>query len=75
MTENNWIYSDDRMHLRSQCLFMLLEKFGSALTENGEPLHSTESMYGCAHDWVSQGNPSPDGILDYYKNHYRVKSS
>ena len=74
MTED-WLYNDERLMHRSQCLYILLTKFGSALTENGEPLHSTQSMYECAHDWVSQGNPRPDGILEYYENHYRVKMS
>ena len=74
MTED-WLYSDDRMVLRSQCLYVLLTKFGHELTDSGEPVQSTQSIYECAHDWVSQGNPRPDGILQHYENHYRVKFS
>ena len=73
MTED-WLYTDERLAHRTQCLYILLTKFGSELSENGEPAHSTRSMYECAHDWVSQGNPRPDGILEHYENHYRVKS-
>ena len=73
MTDNNWIYSDERMNLRSICLYMLLSEYGRELTNNGEPVQSTQSMYECAHDWVSQGNPMAEGILEYYKNYYRVK--
>jgi len=70
---SDWLYTDERTALRSQCLFLLLTEFGPPLNENGEPLHSTQSMYECAHDWVSQGNSKPEGILEYYKNHYWVK--
>ena len=55
MTED-WRYSDDRMKLREQVLNLLLTRFGGLLDENGEPQYTNQSMYECAHDWVSQGN-------------------
>ena len=70
MTED-WIYSPERMDLREQCLFILMTKFGSKLNENGLPLHSSETIYACAHDWVSHGNPRPDGIIKYYEAYYQ----
>ena len=69
--EVDWLYSPDRMELREQSLSVLLNKYGSVLNENGEPKFSTESIYACAHDWVSQGHPSPMGIVAYYEAHYR----
>ena len=68
--EQDWLYSDDRMALREQCLSILLRRFGSTLNEDGTPEHSTESIYACAHDWVSQGHPKPDGIVKYYEAYY-----
>lgn len=71
---NDWLYSDDRMVLREQCLSTLLKEFGGKLDEKGRPLYSTESIYACAHDWVSLGVPTAEGIEVHYKLYYqRVK--
>ena len=69
MTED-WRYSDDRMKLREQVLNLLLTRFGSLLNENGEPQYTNQSMYECAHDWVSQGNVGTSGLIKYYKAYY-----
>jgi len=69
MTED-WRYSDDRMKIRQKVYSFLLDRFGSELNENGEPLHSMQSITECAHDWVSQGNVSTSGIVKYYKAYY-----
>ena len=37
---------------------------------NGEPTYSTQSLYECAHDWVSQGNATSFGIIKYYEAYY-----
>jgi len=70
MEVTNWLYSTDRMELREQCLSILLRRYGSKLNEDGSPVHSSESIYACAHDWVSQGHPKPDGIVKYYEAYY-----
>ena len=59
------------MNLRSTCLSFLLKEYGSNLKGDGSPIHSTQSLYECAHDWVSQGNPVPNGILEFYENNYK----
>jgi hypothetical protein len=69
--KQDWIYSDDRMALREQCLSILLRRFGSHMKADGTPENSTESIYACAHDWVSQGHPKADGIVKYYEAYYR----
>jgi len=69
MTED-WRYSDDRMKLREQALNLLLTRFGNMLQENGEPVYSNQSIYECAHDWVSQGNVGTSGLVKYYKAYY-----
>ena len=66
----DWLYSQDRLKLRHECLSVLLENFGFKLKDDGTPSHSNESIYSCVHDWVSQGNPSTNGIVDYYKAYY-----
>jgi len=68
--DNDWRYSDERMKLRDQALRVLLSKFGSELTENGEPKYSNQSIYECVHDWVSQGNVSTSGLVKYYQAYY-----
>lgn len=71
--ETDWLYSPERMNLREQCLSVLLRRYGSHIKEDGTPEHSTESIYACAHDWVSQGNPKTDGIVRYYDAYYDNK--
>ena len=69
--DSNWLYSDDRLVLREECLSVLLKEFGVELKANGEPQYSTQSIYECAHDWVSQGSPTANGIIAHYKLHYQ----
>jgi hypothetical protein len=66
----DWRYSDERMQLREQVINLLLTRFGSLLDDNGEPQYSNQSMYECAHDWVSQGNVGTSGLVKYYKAYY-----
>ena len=68
-TQTDWRYSDERMKYREAALKVLLSKFGHQL-EGGVPKYSSQSIYECAHDWVSQGNVRPDGIVAYYKAYY-----
>ena len=67
---NNWLYRPDRMLLREQALSALLNEFGSYLDDQGIPQYSTESIYAAAHDWVSSGNKTMDGITNFYKENY-----
>ena len=60
------------MALRESCLSTLLKKFGSDLQHDGTPIVATRSIYECAHDWVSQGNPEPEGIVQYFEKYYAV---
>ena len=68
----DWRYSDERMKLREQALNLLLTRFGSELNGEGEPLYSNQSIYECAHDWVSQGNMNTFGLVKYYQAYYTV---
>ena len=70
MTTEDWRYSDDRMLIREKALSILLNRFGSSLDDNGEPKYSSQSIYECAHDWVSQGNVNTSGIVKYYLAYY-----
>lgn len=67
---SDWLYNEDRLELRERCLSILLRRYGSELNEDGTPVHSTENIYSCAHDWVSQGHRKPDGIVKYYEAYY-----
>ena len=67
---DGWLYQPERMALREACLLTLLKKFGSDL-QDGNPIVATRLIYECAHDWVSQGNPKPKGIIQYFKKHYK----
>ena len=66
----DWRYIDGRMKIRQQVLNVLLKRFGSELTESGESKYSNQSLYECAHDWVSQGNVNSNGIVKYYQAYY-----
>lgn len=67
---NDWRYEPQRMALREQCLSVLLKKYGGQIDDKGVPKYSTASIYECAHNWVSQGNPSPSGIVSFYEAYY-----
>ena len=62
----DWRYSDDKMKVREQALKILLSKFGHQI-ENGIPKYSSQTIYECAHDWVSQGNVNTFGLVKYYQ--------
>ena len=71
ISNSDWLYSPERMALKEQCLSILLKKYGSELKEDGSPMYSPQSIYECAHDWVSQGNARPDGIAAYFNAYYQ----
>ncbi len=70
ISNSDWLNSPERMVLKERCLSILLNTYGSALNEDGSPKFSNQSIYECAHDWVSQGNRIPDGISAYFKAYY-----
>ena len=65
----DWRYSDERMNIREESLKILLSKFGHQM-EGVVPKYSNQSIYECAHDWVSQGNATTFGIVKYYEAYY-----
>ena len=69
---DGWLYRPERMALRESCLSTLLKEFGSDLQDDGSPIVATRSIYECAHDWVSQGNPEPEGIVQYFETYYAL---
>ena len=72
MTENSdWRYTPERMKLRQECLSILMLKYGGAQID--EAPYSTQDIYECAHDWVSQGNMITAGLLKYYEVYYSGK--
>jgi len=70
MINEDWRYSEQKLELRQKAYSLLLNRFGSLLNENGEPIHSMRSITECAHDWVSQGNVNTMGIIKYYEAYY-----
>ena len=68
--QTDWRYIDERMNVREQGLSILLKRFGSGNNSDGSPRHSSQSIYECVHDWVSQGNMITSGIVAYYKAYY-----
>ncbi len=65
----DWRYREDKFKLREQALTVLLTKFGHQM-DGVVPKYSNQSIYECAHDWVSQGNVSTGGIVKYYEAYY-----
>ena len=68
MTSTSWLYSDERMDLRAKCLTIMFKNYGGVRIENAT--YSTEDIYSAVHDWVSQGNPSPEGLAQYFESTY-----
>ena len=69
MSIDDWRYSDQKMKVREQALTVLLSRYGGEM-EKGQPKYSSQSIYECVHDWVSQGNMHPAGIVKYYEAYY-----
>ena len=65
----DWRYDNDRLNLREKVLNILLTKFGGQM-DSGKPKYSTQSIYECAHDWVSQGHKTHFGIVKYFEAYY-----
>ena len=68
MTED-WRYSEQKLALREQALRVLFAKY-AVDEKDGIPKYSLQSIYECAHDWISQGNINTSGIISYYKAYY-----
>ena len=66
----DWRYSEERMDTRTQGLNILLKKYGSEICSDRSPRYSSQSIFECVHDWVSQGNVRTDGITKYYESYY-----
>jgi hypothetical protein len=71
--QTDWRYSDQKMKLRQECLSILMQKFGSQLNSDGTSKYSNQSIYECAHDWVSQGNMISAGLVKFYEVYYAVQ--
>ena len=71
---DDWRYEEDRLKLRKEVLRILLSKFGGPM-EGCVPKYSTQSIYECAHDWVSQGNKTSFGIVKYFEAYYAKMDS
>ena len=69
MTQEDWRYSEERMKVRESALKVLLAKFGHQM-DGVTPKYTNQSIYECAHDWVSQGNVTTSGIIKYYEAYY-----
>ena len=67
---DDWRYSDQKMKTRQQALNILLSKYGSELDKSRKSKYTCQSIYECAHDWVSQGNVNCNGITKYYEAYY-----
>ena len=68
MTED-WRYSEQKLALREQALRVLFAKY-AVDEKDGIPKYSLQSIYECAHDWISQGNINTSRIISYYKAYY-----
>ena len=63
-------YSKEKLKLREQALFILLSRYGTKLDSTRKSKYTEQSIYECAHDWVSQGNVNCNGIAKYYEAYY-----
>ena len=69
MSYDDWRYNDFNTKLRQEVLKILLSKYGGQM-EGVKPKYSTQAIYECAHDWVSQGNVNSNGIVKYFLAYY-----
>ena len=72
---NDWRYSEQKLKVRQQALFILNSKYGKDLDQSRKSKYTSKSIYECAHDWVSQGNVNCNGITKYYEAYYHAKGN
>lgn len=65
---NCWIYSDERMALRADVIGQLFREYGGDRIDQAP--YSTEDIYSAAHDWVSHGNRTSEGVLQYFQQRF-----
>ena len=65
---NSWIYSDERMALRAKCIEIMFKNYGGVRIDKAA--YSAEDIYNAVHDWVSAGNPTPEGLAQYFEANY-----
>ena len=65
---SDWRYTDDRLVLRSQCLNILLTRYGSAQIDKVG--YSNQDIYECVDVWVSQGNKTSSGLIAFFKSYF-----
>ena len=65
----DWRYADDMMPVRNKVLMHLIENYGWQ-TVDGVPIYGNKRIYACAHDWISQGNRTLEGLDDFFTNNY-----
>jgi hypothetical protein len=68
----DWRYSEEKLELRVQTLKTLLIEFGSELAMDSSPKYSSKSIYECAHDWVSSGKKTTNGLIEYFSTYYAI---
>ena len=76
--KNNPLYKEpvtsekkkEKLKLREQALLILLSRYGTELDNTRKSKYTEQSIYECAHDWVSQGNVNCNGITKYYEAYY-----
>jgi|TARA_A200000113_G_scaffold221231_1_gene232748 hypothetical protein len=74
MTED-WRYSEEKLRVRQEAIRILLHKYGGELDETRKSKYTCKSIYECAHDWISQGNASSNGIVQYYEDYYHANNN
>ena len=70
MGYDDWRYNDFNTKLRQECLKILLKKYAHVM-DGAVPKYSQQSIYECAHDWISQGNKTSFGIVKYFDAYYK----
>ena len=65
---NSWLYSDERMELRAKSLTILFRHYGGVRIDKAS--YSTQDIYSAVHDWVSQGNPTTEGLQRYFEDRF-----
>ena len=54
----------ESLEVRAKVLSLLLKTYGGH--------HHNRPIYECAEEWISLGNVTTDGLLDYYDKHFNT---
>ena len=67
---DDWRYSKEKLKLSEQALLILSSRYRTELDNTRKSKYANQSIYECAHNWVTKVNVNCNGITKKYEAYY-----